>query len=182
MTTNTPSTDEVNLAINELCSEASSLFSALDDTSSKIRDLEKKLSDTKTHFPYRYLIKEAKGNVSLPIEQRHFDYFQKTQQNIFDPLRYKTIVSWYLAWEPINEDAKEFRLFFLSIDREWIIWNFNDPQFDELAYESETLKRPLIELKLSERLQIAEHLYPFILAFKEFLKTYRISITREPPF
>jgi len=173
--------DEISSAINELYVETNLLFSALDHASFQIRDLEKKLSEAKNHFPFRYFIKEEEGNVLLPLEQRHFDHLNATQQ-YWDPLKYKTDIRWYFAWEPIKENSKEFRLLLISVKREWIIWDSEDPSRNELVLESDVSKRPIIELKLLERLKYAEYLFPFIEAFKKYLQNYRISITGEIPF
>jgi len=168
------SKEPVGSQLDDLVNEAQALFQALDNTSGKIRDLEKRLSELKANFPFTYLLREDKSSVIHSLEQRHFD--RRFEQ---DPahLGYCPNICWYLSWDA-DENSKNFRLFLLSRLKEVIVWvHHGEPVEGFIPHESEILfKRPLIEVDLPTRLQFAEYLSAFISHFKEYLKRYRMSI------
>lgn len=169
------SKESVNLALDDLANEAQALFQVLDDTSSTIRDLEKRLNELKANFPFTYPLREDKSSVINPLEERHLN--RKFEQ---DPayLGYCSNTCWYLSWEA-DEKSKNFRLFLISTLEEVIVWR-GEPVEGIAPYESEVLvKRPLIEFDLPTRLQFIQYLSAFIVHFKECLRRYHMAIRNQ---
>lgn len=154
-------------ALKELATEAELLFKVLDATSSKIHQLETSLSDLKAHFPFQLSIKKQKSLAEK------FDENSDERYESFDG--YYTITYWYLSWEPV-EGSKNYRLFLKSEKKEFL-FSGSEEFYKEIEYQSELiLKRPLVETDLATRLQFIEYLNHFVIAFKDYLKGYRISI------
>lgn len=166
--------DKIDSSLQELVVEAQTLFQVLDSASEKIRDLEKKLSELKANFPFKYLLREDKKSAINFLEPQHFER-NKFQQD-HSSLRYYTQVLWYLSWEAA-ENSKNFRLYLLSTLKETIVWYDGEEVAGIEPYESEVLfRKPLIETDLPTRLQFTEYLHVFISNFKEYLKKYRTAI------
>ncbi len=154
-------------ALEELVSEAHSLFKAVDAASAKIRDLEKKLGEIKAHFPFSYSV--CKEEIFSPPTAADELNLYLGQSNCY--------IAWYIAWEE-DDKSKNFRLFLISRRQEFAVADFGgdlaesrSPIVDELEF-----KRPLIETDLPTRLKFIEHLHFFIQKFKEHLQRYRTSI------
>jgi hypothetical protein len=72
--------------------------------------------------------------------------------------------AWFLGWEQ-DDSSQKYRLFLIS------------QQEDSFSGTVETLtKKPLIETTLDVRLRVSEHVVPFISAFKDYLKKFRVAI------
>lgn len=172
------SKESINFQLDDLANEAQGLFQALDSKSNEIRNLEKRLSELKAHFPFTYFLREDKSSVINPLEERHLN------RNLGqDPayLGYCSNTCWHLSWEA-DENSKNFRLFLLSTLKEVIVWANHGESVEGIApHEPEEVlsKRPLIEFDLQTRLQFVQYLSGFIIHFKEYLRRYRVAIERQ---
>ncbi|NNM42808.1 MAG: hypothetical protein HKM07_00505 [Chlamydiae bacterium] len=159
--------NQTDSALEELVSEAHTLFKVLDAGSAKIRDLEKRLGEIRAYFPFSYPVYKEEI-LSLPTAADELNLYLG-EHNCY--------TQWYIAWEE-DDKSKNFRLFLVSRRQEFVVRDLGgnmaesrSPIVDELVF-----KKPLIETDLATRLKFIEHLHFFIQKFKEHLQRYRISI------
>lgn len=158
--------------IEELVAEAKALYTALDNVSKQIRTLESCLGELKAHFPFRHCISEEQESPVLrPSEQRHDEAHPYAKG-------YWTKVYWHLAWEQ-DDSSKNFRLFLVSEERDRLA-DYKENFLGEI-HSKILFKKPLIETDLPTRLRHSEHLASFIIAFKKYLESCRISIETGDP-
>lgn len=161
-------------AVEGLVSEAQALFNILDAASTKIRDLEKKLTEIKAHFPFSYRV--CKENMNLPIDTHKVE-MHKRQAEPFIYIGYNTYLEQSISWEE-DDKSEKFRLFLVARRQEFTIVDIDaDPAEEPLPLVNEVVfKKPLIESDLPTRLKYIEHLHSFIKKFKEHLQHYRKTI------
>lgn len=166
--------NQTDPALEELVSEAHTLFKALDAASTKIRDLEKRLGEIKAHFPFSYRV--CKEDILNPLDADRAE-MHKRHAEPYSYFGYNSYLESNIAWEE-DDKSKNFRLFLISRRQEFTVVDFEgdpsecrSPLVDELVF-----KKPLIETDLATRLKFIEHLHFFIQKFKEHLQRYRISI------
>lgn len=159
--------NQIDPALEELVSEAQTLFKVLDAASGKIRDLEKRLGEIRAHFPFSYPV--YKEEILSPPTAADDLNLYLGQSNCY--------IEWYFAWEE-DDKSNNFRLFLISRRQEFAVEDFGgdlsesrSPLTNELVF-----KKPLIETDLATRLKFIEHLHFFIKQFKEYLQSYRTSI------
>lgn len=167
----------IDSSLQELILEAEALFKVLDIVSAKITKLETSLSNIKAHFPFRVAIREGQESAAKKITDE--------VQESADSEWVATKVCWYLAWEPADENSKNYRLLLISEEIECFHYGFEDTYRPGGSRSKHIIyKKPLIETDLQTRLVNLEHLTYFVDRFTEHLKHYRISIIegREIPY
>lgn len=156
-------------ALQELKSEAESLFGVLDTFSSQIASLEQSLKATKANFPFKKEIAKETGAFIYRTKPEH-------EIDFYEARHYYNSICWYIGWE-IDENSKEFRLLLISEKHEIVF--YTRPGWDSkfVIFKSEILtKQPLIETKLAIRLNCFGHLLEFLNDFTKYLNNCHKSI------
>lgn len=155
--------------LKELDLEVEHLFNTLDQISNKIIKFETILRERKAHFPFQLKIKED------PVLQQPIEDCHKATYPLV--VGYHTQTYWYLSWESAEDNHANYRLFLIAEEKGIVSYNVDSDRVYCDEFKSvRTYKKALIETDLSTRLRYSEFLNPFIVAFKEYLKTCRISI------
>ncbi|MFA5074797.1 MAG: hypothetical protein WC436_01725 [Candidatus Babeliales bacterium] len=159
--------EKIDISIKELEIEAEALFNSLDYASQKIHLVEKSLINLKAHFQFKFLIEEEEPIIKKPSPDIENEY-------PFHIAGFQTQICWYICWENTNENTKAYRLMLISEERTLV---FHDIEAKPIICKSNLIfSKPLIDTSLQIRLRYIKHLIPFINAFKNYLKNYRISI------
>lgn len=168
----------VDSSLGELVVEAGALFKVLDAKSAIITNLEKQLGELKAHFPFRFTIEEERPSDFKVVTEEH--------RYIADAEYFVTKMFSYLAWESTDENAKHFRLFLVTEEKEFVHCNYGADDYHRVALHKSRLvfKKPLAETDLKTRLSCIQHLSLFIDSFSSYLKRCRLSIegSFEPVF
>lgn len=163
---------KIDASLQSLVTEINLLSSILDSLSDEIKTIESCLRNYKVHFPFRFKISEETSTPRSPKDS-HGELGRISVEY------YVMQTCYYLAWEE-DEESKQFRLLFV-IEEEEIIGCTGMReccQYTESLKITSLLKKPFVVTNLQTRLKYAEHLDSFINSFKDYLKTYRISIEK----
>lgn len=158
----------IDSSLEKLISEAESLFKLLDNTSVTIRHFEKSMTELKAFFTFRLCIEREKESLPKNLTDDHKDIQWAESFN--------TRIRWHLAWEPLDGNSKNYRLFLISEEQEIIIINYMDNYYPKVFQSKDIFKKAFIETDIQTRLKYIEHLSDFINRFKSHLKERRLSI------
>lgn len=157
----------IDSSLETFISEAGILFKLLDNTSSAIRHFEKSMTELKAFFTFRLCIKSGKESLPKILMDNH--------KHIRFAEHFTTQVCWYLAWESLDENSKNYRLFLISDEQEIIhLWFKGDWSRD--IQSNNISKKALIETDIQTRFEYVQYLNSFISQFNKHLTVCRLAI------
>lgn len=170
-----------NSSLDALISEAEGFFKLLDNNSAVIDHFEKSMAEMHVYVPFRLCIEKEQESSVKNLVDHHKD--------IMHAVSFSTQIRWYLAWEPLDESSKKYRLFLISEEQEIVHIEYGEfldnVRGDESCIKPRIIdKQVLIETNAQTRFKYAEYLNWFIDSFRAHLQLRRLAIENnsELPF
>lgn len=158
----------IDSSLKTLITEAEILFKLLDNASNAIRHFEKSMNELKAFFSFRLCLKKEEESSPKNLADYHKDlrYAESFSTQLF----------WYLAWEPLDENSKNYRLFLMTEEKEILHCPYEDGIYRDEFQSKNIFKKALIETDIQTRLEYVEYLNCFINRFQSHLAERRLSI------
>lgn len=161
---NSSDVSNLNSIFGCVIQEAQATTAFLNAMSGKIIELENELKKCHSNFPFKLIVKEEEEEVDLPVEERH-QVFRS------DVLRVDSKKLWALAWAPIEEGSKTYRLLLICEELEDCALGGRDWR----KLKRIVFRKALLETDIATRREFSVYMEEFLSKFAEHIKSCRKS-------